>query len=41
MYVKHHTVDCGEVIPRAAQKLSDLGCERSLIPHRITAEFVR
>ena len=41
MYVNHHTVDCGETIPRAAQKLLDLGYERGLIPNRVTAEFIR
>jgi 1,4-dihydroxy-6-naphthoate synthase len=41
MYVNHHTVDCGEVIPRAAQKLFDLAYERGLIPNPVTAEFVR
>jgi len=41
MYVNHYTVDCGETIPRAAQKLLDLGYERGLIPHRVTAEFIR
>jgi len=41
MYVNHYTVDAGEVIPKAAQKLLDLGFEAGLIPHRITVEFVR
>ena len=41
MYVNHYTVDCGELIPRAAQKLLDLGHEAGLIPHRIEVEFVR
>jgi 1,4-dihydroxy-6-naphthoate synthase len=41
MYVNHYTVDCGELIPRAAQKLLDLGHEAGLIPQRITVEFVR
>lgn len=41
MYVNHYTVDCGEVIPRAAQKLLDLGHEAGLIPHRVELEFVR
>ena len=27
MYVNHYTVDAGEIIPRAAQKLLDLGFE--------------
>lgn len=41
MYVNHFTVDCGEVIPRAAQKLLDLGHEAGLIPHRVELEFIR
>lgn len=41
MYVNHFTVDAGELIPQAAQKLLDLGHECGLIPHRVTAEFVR
>ncbi len=41
MYVNQDTIDCGEVIPRAAQKLLDLGFEAGLIPHRITVEIVR
>jgi len=41
MYVNHFTVDCGELIPQAAQKLLDLGYESGLIPHRVTAEFIR
>jgi 1,4-dihydroxy-6-naphthoate synthase len=41
MYVNHFTVDCGELVPKAAQKLLDLGYEAGLIPHRVTVEFVR
>lgn len=41
MYVNHYTVDCGEVVPRAAQKLLDMGFEAGLIPHRTELEFVR
>jgi 1,4-dihydroxy-6-naphthoate synthase len=41
MYVNHYTVDAGDVIPRAAQKLLDLGWEAGLIPSRIQVEFVR
>jgi 1,4-dihydroxy-6-naphthoate synthase len=41
MYVNHHTTDGGELIPRAAQKLLDLGFEAGLIPHKITVEVVR
>jgi 1,4-dihydroxy-6-naphthoate synthase len=41
MYVNHYTVDCGESVPEAAQKLLDLGFEAGVIPHRVTVEFVR
>ena len=41
MYVNHYTVDAGEQIPLAAQKLLDLGFEAGVIPHRIEVEFVR
>ena len=41
MYVNHHTVDAGDEIPRAAQKLLDMGHQAGLIPHRIEVEFVR
>jgi len=40
MYVNHHTVDGGDVVPRAAQKLLDLGYEAGLIPHKITVEVI-
>jgi len=41
MYVNHYTLDAGEVIPRAAQKLLDLGYEAGLIGKRVEVEFVR
>ena len=41
MYVNHYTVDCGDVVPVAVQKLLDLGFEAGLIPHRVEVEFVR
>jgi 1,4-dihydroxy-6-naphthoate synthase len=41
MYVNHYTVDAGDVIPKAAQKLLDLGHEVGLIPNRVNVEFVR
>ena len=41
MYVNHFTVDCGELVPKAAQKLLDMGHEAGIIPHRVTVEFVR
>lgn len=41
MYVNHHTIDGGEIVPRAAQKLLDLGFEAGLIPHRTKVEVAR
>jgi 1,4-dihydroxy-6-naphthoate synthase len=41
MYVNHYTVDCGDVVPKAAQKLLDMGFEAGIIPHRVAVEFVR
>lgn len=41
MYVNHFTVDAGEVVPKAAQKLLDLGYEAGVIPKRVEVEFVR
>jgi 1,4-dihydroxy-6-naphthoate synthase len=41
MYVNHYTLDAGELIPRAAQKLLDMGFEAGLIPKRVEVEFVR
>ena len=41
MYVNHYTVDAGELIPKAAQHLLDLGHEVGLIPKRVELEFVR
>ena len=41
MYVNHYTVDAGDVIPKAAQKLLDLGYEVGLIPNRVKVDFVR
>jgi 1,4-dihydroxy-6-naphthoate synthase len=41
MYVNHYTVDCGDVVPAAAQKLLDLGHEAGVVPHRIQVEFVQ
>ena len=41
MYVNDYTVDCGELVPKAAQKLLDLGHEAGLIPNRVSVEFVR
>lgn len=41
MYVNHHTLDAGEIIPKAAQKLLDLGVEAGLIPHRVQVDFAR
>lgn len=41
MYVNRFTLDCGELVPRAAQKLLDMGYEAGLISKRVTVEFVR
>jgi 1,4-dihydroxy-6-naphthoate synthase len=41
MYVNHYTVDAGEVVPKAAQKLLDLGYEAGLISKKVNVEFVR
>jgi 1,4-dihydroxy-6-naphthoate synthase len=41
MYVNDHTVDGGDIVPRAAQKLLDLGFEAGLIPRKTTVEVVR
>ena len=40
MYVNRHTVDGEEIVPRAAQKLLDLGFEAGLIPHKTTVEVL-
>lgn len=41
MYVNHYTVDCGDIVPVAAQKLLDLGFEAGIIPKQVKLEFVR
>jgi 1,4-dihydroxy-6-naphthoate synthase len=41
MYVNHFTVDCGELVPAAAQKLLDLGFEAGIVPKRVQLEVVR
>ncbi len=41
MYVNHYTVDCGELVPKAAQKLLDMGYEAGIIKNRVVVEFVR
>ena len=41
MYVNHFTVDCGELVPQAAQKLLDMGHEAGLISKKVTVEFIR
>jgi 1,4-dihydroxy-6-naphthoate synthase len=40
MYVNQHTMDGTEIVPRAAQKLLDLGYEAGLIPNRVVVEVV-
>jgi 1,4-dihydroxy-6-naphthoate synthase len=41
MYVNEYTLDAGEIVPAAVQKLLDLGNEAGLIPNRVIVEFVR
>jgi 1,4-dihydroxy-6-naphthoate synthase len=41
MYVNEHTLDGGDTVFRAAQKLLDLGYEAGVIPHKIDVEVVR
>lgn len=41
MYVNHFTVDAGELVERAVQKLFDAGYECGMLPRRVTAEFIR
>jgi len=41
MYVNHYTVDAGDVVKKAAQKLLDLGYEAGLISKKVNVEFVR
>lgn len=41
MYVNHYTEDCGELVPKAAQMLLDMGHELGIIPNRVELEFVR
>ncbi len=41
MYVNHYTVDAGDRVPAAVQKLLDLGHEAGIIPRRVQVEFVR
>jgi len=40
MYVNHFTVDAGELVPKAAQKLLDLGLEAGVLPHSVHVEFI-
>ena len=41
MYVNHFTLDCGDLVPLAAQKLLDMGCQAGLINKKVTVEFAR
>jgi 1,4-dihydroxy-6-naphthoate synthase len=40
MYVNHYTLEAGEVVAQAAQKLLDLGYEAGIVPNRVQMEFV-
>jgi 1,4-dihydroxy-6-naphthoate synthase len=41
MYVNHLTLDGGDLVPRAVQKLYDVAFECGQLPHPVVAEFVR
>ena len=41
MYVNHFTLDCGDLVPLAAQKMLDMGYEAGVISKKVTVEFVR
>ena len=41
MYVNHYTLDAGEIVPKAVQKLLDMGYEAGLVPSRVQVEFIR
>jgi 1,4-dihydroxy-6-naphthoate synthase len=41
MYVNHYTLDVGDIVPKAVQKLLDIGFEAGLISRRVEVEFVR
>jgi 1,4-dihydroxy-6-naphthoate synthase len=41
MYVNHYTLDAGDIVPAAVQKLLDLGHEAGLIQRRVQVEFIR
>lgn len=41
MYVNHHTLDCGDDVPKAAQLLLDMGYEAGIISRRVKVEFIR
>jgi len=41
MYVNHYTLDAGDIVPQAVQKLLDLGYEAGLVTRRVEVEFAR
>jgi len=41
MYVNHFTLEAGDLVQRAAQKLLDLGYDAGLVSKRVEVEFVR
>ncbi len=41
MYVNHFTVDAGDIVPRAVQKLLDMGYEAGYIDRKVQVEFIR
>ncbi|MFB3778846.1 MAG: MqnA/MqnD/SBP family protein [Bryobacteraceae bacterium] len=41
LYVNHYTVDCGDLVPQAAQRLLDMGYDAGLIARKVQVEFIR
>jgi 1,4-dihydroxy-6-naphthoate synthase len=41
MYVNHYTLDAGDVVPKAVEKLLSMGFEAGLISKRVEIEYVR
>lgn len=41
MYVNHFTLDAGELVPQAVERLLDMGYQAGLISRRVEVEFIR
>jgi 1,4-dihydroxy-6-naphthoate synthase len=41
MYVNHFTLDAGDIVPKAVEKLLTMGYEAGLISKRVEVEFIR